>query len=195
MSSAQEALSPPHSRLLVPNGTLGMAIFIAAEATFFTALISAYLVLRAGAIGWPPPDQPRLPVLVTGINTLILLTSGWTVRRTLLAQNAAGLRSALTTTALLGAIFLGVQGFEWVRLVSYGLTTTSSLFGGTFYVLVGAHGFHVVVALVALAYALRRIRNAEGGVDAQGAGFLQPIRMYWLFVVAVWPALYALVYF
>ncbi|MAG33914.1 MAG: hypothetical protein CL908_23790 [Deltaproteobacteria bacterium] len=183
--------TPPHPQLLVPNGTLGMAIFIAAEATFFAGLISAYLVLRAGAFGWPPPDQPRLPVLVTGINTLVLLTSGWTMWQTLLARGGADLRRSLLRTAMLGAVFLGVQGFEWVRLISFGLTTTSSLFGATFYVLVGAHGVHVMAALAAVFYGQRRVRIG-GEADL---GCVQPIRMYWLFVVAVWPVLYAVVYF
>lgn len=194
MSTPEAAASHPHPQLLVPNGALGMAIFIAAEATFFAALISAYLVLRAGALGWPPPDQPRLPVLATGINTAILLASGWTAWRVLAARSALDLRRRLAATALLGAIFLGIQGFEWVRLVSYGLTTTSSLFGATFYVLVGIHGLHVLVGLSAVLYAHRRIRVA-GEADRQDRGFVQPVGMYWLFVVAVWPVLYGIVYF
>jgi heme/copper-type cytochrome/quinol oxidase subunit 3 len=178
---------------LVPSGVLGMAMFIATEVMFFAGLISAFLVLRAQAIGWPPLDQPRLPVGVTGINTLVLLASGWTVLRAVAALRR-GERTVvrwLALTAVLGTLFLAVQGFEWVRLIGFGLTSSSSLYGATFYTLVGAHGLHVLAAVVVLLFALRRA--ARGGYTSPGA--LDPIQMYWLFVVAVWPVLYLLVYF
>jgi heme/copper-type cytochrome/quinol oxidase subunit 3 len=189
-----EAVTPVNdsissARPLVPNGALGMALFIATEAMFFTGLISAFLVLRAQAPEWPPSDQPRLPVLVTGINTAVLLLSGWTMHRALAAlrTGSAGISGWLGATAVLGAIFLGVQGFVWARLLAFGLTTTSSLYGATFYVLVGAHGLHVAGALVALFFVWRSASIGES--------LLLPMWMYWLFVVAVWPLLYGLVYF
>jgi heme/copper-type cytochrome/quinol oxidase subunit 3 len=170
-----------------------MAIFISSEVMFFAGLISAFVVLRAQAIGWPPLDQPRLPVEVTGVNTAVLLASGWTAHRAVAAfrRGELGFARWLWVTAGLGVLFLAVQGFEWVRLVGFGLTTRSSLYGATFYTLVGAHGLHVLAAVGVLLYAARRA--ARGGYDAPGA--LDPIQMYWTFVVAVWPVLYLLVYF
>ncbi|MFW9769854.1 MAG: heme-copper oxidase subunit III, partial [Candidatus Thorarchaeota archaeon] len=94
-----------------------MALFLAAEAMFFAALISALVVLRAQAPAWPPPGQPRLPVLATGLNTAILLLSAWTLQRALAGVDR-GERAPLrwlSATAALGAVFLGVQGAEWVR--------------------------------------------------------------------------------
>jgi heme/copper-type cytochrome/quinol oxidase subunit 3 len=171
-----------------------MAIFIATEAMFFAGLISAFVVLRAQAPDWPPMDQPRLPVGVTGINTAILLASGWTMQRALRALRGGGQTVIrwLGATALLGAIFLVIQGSEWLRLVHFGLTTSSSLYGATFYTLIGAHGLHVLAALVALLVALRlAIRRMD---RSAGAEWLMPYRMFWHFVVAVWPILYVLVY-
>jgi heme/copper-type cytochrome/quinol oxidase subunit 3 len=52
-----------------------MLAFLSAETMFFAGLISAFFVLRLSAAVWPPPLQPRLPVLVTGLNTLVLLAS------------------------------------------------------------------------------------------------------------------------
>jgi heme/copper-type cytochrome/quinol oxidase subunit 3 len=107
---------------------------------------------------------------------------------------AAGTRLTqwLLATALLGALFLAIQGYEWVRLVGFGLTTSSSLYGATFYALVGAHGLHVLAALVALvAVTVRGHRGHYGRVEHTG---LAMCHLYWLFVVAVWPILYALVY-
>jgi heme/copper-type cytochrome/quinol oxidase subunit 3 len=171
-----------------------MAFFLAAEAMFFAGLISAFVVLRAQTPGWPPLDQPRLPIGVTGLNTLVLLASAWTLNRgrASLARGREGLVRWLAVTALLGSLFLLVQGAEWVRLIRYGLTTRSSLYGATFYTLVGAHGLHVLAALVVLLMLLRRA--ARGHFPRGEPQRLDPYRMYWFFVVAVWPVLYVLVY-
>ena len=63
---------------VVPNGVLGMAIFVVVEIMFFSGLISAYLISRASTLPvlWPPPNQPRLPVEATGANSVVLLASG-----------------------------------------------------------------------------------------------------------------------
>jgi heme/copper-type cytochrome/quinol oxidase subunit 3 len=178
-------------RTPIPSPVLGMAIFLATEAMFFAGLISAFWVLRAEAITWPPPGQPRLPIEVTAVNTLLLLASGATMQRAV-SSLRAGERGAarwLGVTLLLGAAFLTIQGVEWLRLIGFGLTTGSGLYGATFYALIGAHALHVCAAVIPLGVALLRIRR--GRVDAT---WLEPVRMYWTFVVAVWPVLYVLVY-
>jgi heme/copper-type cytochrome/quinol oxidase subunit 3 len=180
----------PEAQPLVPSGLLGTAIFVATEAMFFAALISAYVVLRAQVPEWPPFDQPRLPVGVTAANTLVLLASGYTMIRAARAS-ASELSSWLASTAFLGALFLAIQGYEWVRLVGYGLTHTSSLYGATFYTLVGAHGLHVLAALAVLGLVTVRARRGRYDDDRTALAMCQ---LYWLFVVAVWPVLYALVY-
>ena len=131
---------------------------------------------------------------VTGVNTAILLASGWTMHRavTALRRGEAGLARWMGVTAILGVVFLSIQGFEWIRLVSFGLTTTSSLYGATFYTLVGVHGLHVASAVVAL---LAHLAGAAAGRYTAGDDArLMPMAMYWYFVVAVWPILYLLVY-
>jgi heme/copper-type cytochrome/quinol oxidase subunit 3 len=192
MSAADTAITG--GRPLVPSGVLGMVLFISTEAMFFAALISAYLVLRAQAVDWPPFDQPRLPVGVTGVNTAVLLLSGWTMQRALAAARARKGSTGrwLAATALLGSIFLAIQGTEWARLIGFGLTTSSSLYGGTFYTLVGAHGLHVLAALVVLLVVA--VRGLRGHYSRSEDRELELCRMYWLFVVAVWPVLYVLVY-
>jgi heme/copper-type cytochrome/quinol oxidase subunit 3 len=172
-----------------------MALFLAAEVMFFAGLISAFAVLRAQAPVWPPSGQPRLPVLATGLNTAVLLLSAWTMHRALAGRDRGerDLLRWLSATAMLGAVFLGVQGAEWVRMIQFGLTTSSSLYGATFYALVGAHGLHVLGALVAL-LAVRH-GAARGRYQPGDSAALRPMAMYWMFVVAVWPLLYLLVYF
>ncbi len=185
---------PPESGPLVPKGALGMVLFIGTEAMFFLGLISALLVLRAQAPNWPPADQPRLPVEVTGANSLVLIASAWTMLRALgkLGRGESGFPSWLGLTAFLGALFLAIQGWEWARLVQFGLTTSSSLYGGTFYTIVGAHALHVLVALVALILVL--VWALRGRYSAANTEAFQPMVLYWLFVVGLWPILYVLVY-
>jgi heme/copper-type cytochrome/quinol oxidase subunit 3 len=162
---------------------------------FFAGLVSAFLVLRLAAPLWPPPLQPRLPVEVTGLNTLVLLASSAAMVSAMRARrrgDGAGLVRGLGVTALLGGVFLAVQGFEWARLLHYGLTLSSGAYGGTFYTLIGTHAAHVLGALawvgVTLALAARG-RFAEGP-----AGPLRACAIYWHFVVALWPVLYVAVY-
>src|SRR5438034_7956441 len=61
------------------NLRLAILVFMGAEAMFFGALVSALLVLRLGMAVWPPPLEPRLPIAVTGLNTLVLLASSLTL--------------------------------------------------------------------------------------------------------------------
>ena len=66
---------------LINKSLLGLLIFLGTEIMFFAGLLSAFFVLRAGSVDWPPSGQPRLPIAITGVNTLLLLFSGYTVYR------------------------------------------------------------------------------------------------------------------
>jgi len=177
------------------NARLGMWMLLVGETMFFGGLVAAFLVLRVGAHVWPPPSQPRLPVGVTAVNTLVLLASSYALARALRAirrGDQRGLVAWLGGTALLGATFLAVQGAEWVRLVGFGLTASSGAYGATFYTLIGAHGTHVLGALAWLTIVLgAAARRRYSSLEHEG---LSLCAMYWHFVVAVWPILYLLVY-
>jgi heme/copper-type cytochrome/quinol oxidase subunit 3 len=95
-------------------------------------------------------------------------------------------------TAALGATFLAVQGIEWARLVHFGLAMSSGIFGAVFYTLIGAHGVHVLVALVWLT--LVTWAATRGRYAARDHVGVAVCAMYWHFVVALWPILYLLVY-
>src|SRR5574341_1451449 len=132
---------PPPVRPQAPvgnNAWLAVLMLLGAEAMFFAGLMGAYIVFRLSATVWPPPFQPRLPVGVTGVNSLILLVSALTMHWAVGAGRGgmtSNLVRQLTFTVLLGAFFLLIQGSEWVRLVHFGLTTSSSVYGGLFYTL------------------------------------------------------------
>lgn len=186
---------PSSAEPVISNARLGLMMFIGAEVMFFAGLIGAFLVLRLSSDVWPPPSQPRLPVWITGFNTLVLLVSGLAMHRALLAarlRDQVRLSGWLLTAALLGGLFLCIQGYEWVRLIGFGLTMWSGLYGSTFYALIGLHGLHVLGALawVAVVWVLAR----KGRYASGNAAGVELCNMYWLFVVALWPVLYGLVY-
>ncbi|MGH8064242.1 MAG: cytochrome c oxidase subunit 3 [Candidatus Entotheonellia bacterium] len=179
----------------INNARLGVMLFIGAEGMFFAGLLSAFLVFRTGSTVWPPPFQPRLPLVVTSVNTFILLYSSYTMHRALRAirrGNAQGLVDWVTITALLGMIFLGVQGYEWAWLLQFGLTLSSSVYGATFYILIGCHAAHVFGAVIWLLFILAMAKTHrfthERFVGVQVCG------IYWYFVVTLWPILFGLVY-
>jgi heme/copper-type cytochrome/quinol oxidase subunit 3 len=177
------------------NAWLAVLMLLGAETMFFAGLIGAYIVFRVAAAIWPPPFQPRLPVGVTGVNTLILLASAVTMRRSLRAVRANDrnkLIRLLAYTAALGATFLAVQGFEWIRLIHFGLTVSSSVYGGLFYTLIGFHALHVLGALIWLLVVVMLARH--GRFSKEHYVGLQTCGMFWTFVVALWPVLYGLVY-
>lgn len=177
------------------NAWLGVVMFLGAEAMFFAGLIGAFLVFRFGSEVWPPPFQPRLPLGVTGVNTIILLVSAVTMRLALKRTQGGDFKSSvfwLSLTAALGGLFLLIQGYEWLQLIHFGLTVSSSVYGGLFYTIIGCHALHVFGALIWLAVVWAKARR--GRYTQQNHDGLQVCSMYWIFVVALWPVLYGLVY-
>ena len=193
-SEAVVSGQPIVNRTPVSSGVLGMLIFMVTEAMFFAGLVSAYLVIRAGIEEWPPWGQPRLPVVATAFNTVVLLASGFIMAhsRACFKNNELALgRRWLGISILLGAFFLVFQGYEWIQLLKFGFTLSSSVYGALFYLLIGAHGFHVMGALAVLIYAWYRIKTPGNPITPEG---LFPFQLLWYFVVCVWPVLYILVY-
>lgn len=185
----------PEAEPPVSNARLGMLVFLAFEAMFFAGLIGAFLVYRLGSQVWPPMGQPRLPLAVTWANTLTLLFSGVTMRSALRAIQVGdreGLRTGLSRTALLGTIFLLVQGSEWLRLIRHGLTLSAGIYGATFYTLIGCHGLHVLGAVIWLLIARLTSRGDQFLVRRRTV--VELCGMYWYFVVGLWPVLFTLVY-
>ena len=188
---------PLPEKRIASNGVFGMIFVLATEAMFFAGLISAYMVNRANEMMLPPAGQPRLPVEATALNTLVLLASAYTLYRFRQKYMADGSvqgksTSMLITSIALGVIFLAVQGSEWLRLISFGLTTHSSIYGAFFYTLIGLHGVHVLAGILILLYLWYTIKGLKSHEDAGNR--IAVCSMYWYFVVAVWPVLYYLVY-
>ncbi len=189
--------NPVASRKFISDGVLGMIFLLTTEAMLFAGFISAYIVNHAGATMWPPADQPRLPIGITAINTIILLASGFLLfffSKNFKSNQANGKNGLgiLMLSMLLGLTFVSIQGIEWVRLIGYGLTTSSSLYASFFYLIIGFHGLHVLVGLAILAYLFNKVKNSKSTEDAKNT--INACKLYWYFVVGIWPLLYYLVY-
>ncbi|MEO5616384.1 MAG: cytochrome c oxidase subunit 3 [Candidatus Eisenbacteria bacterium] len=193
-AAATDGIARPRRGRLAENGVFGMALFVLAEVMMFSGFISAHIISQRSALPgtWPPPDQPRLPVASTAFNTAALLLSGVVLllahRAYRRGQNAAAKRW-LGASILLGTAFVGLQGAEWARLLAQGLTVSSSLVGGFFYLIVGAHALHAVAALGFLVSAWLALRAGRLTPSHFGAA-----QVFWYFVVLLWPVLYAKVY-
>jgi heme/copper-type cytochrome/quinol oxidase subunit 3 len=186
---------PTRGRPLLDNAVLATIFVIGGEIMFFAGLVFSFWVVRLAAPIWPPPLQPRLPVGVTAINTGILLASSGALVAAVRARTRGAQREFVTllgVTAALGGLFLAVQGYEWFRLIGFGLTVASGAYGGSFYTLIGAHALHVVAALGWLGFTLALARR--GRFTGPRAAAVTACAMYWHFVVALWPILYVSVY-
>ena len=179
----------------IASHQLAMIALIMSELMLFAGLGGMYVVVRLSATVWPPADQPRLPLFVTALNTLVLFGSVLPITRAFGALRRGDQATAtrrVVTTSVLGTLFLAVQGFEWARLVHHGLTLASSLYGGAFYVLIGCHALHVLTAVVWLAVVA--VLTARGRFTAASHAGLEMCTIYWYFVSGLWAVLFPLVY-
>ena len=185
--------SSPERQPKISNSALGMIAFIGTELMFFAALISAFLIISSAAEAWPPEGQPRLPIYVTALNSLVLFASGWMIFKAYQSFKATsfseGTRKLVKITMWLGIIFVAVQGIEWIRLLSYGLTMTSSQYGAFFYLIIGTHATHAIGAVIGLWRLSLKLEAGSLKLET-----FQAVQLFWFFVVGVWPILYVLVY-
>jgi cytochrome c oxidase subunit 3 len=156
--------------------------------------------VAAGATASPAgvvePFTTMGPFWLPTINTALLLTSGvtLTIAHHALRENHRGKTVAfMWLTVLLGATFLGVQGYEYFHAYTdLNLKLSSGAFGSTFFMLTGFHGFHVFVGMLMLLFITIRIMKGHFTPDRH-FGF-EGAAWYWHFVDVVWLGLYVVVY-
>ncbi len=170
-----------------------MLMFVACEVMFFLGLISAHWIARSSLDAWPPAGQPRLPVVSTLANTLVLFASGAFLTRANLRFRLSGriltCRKWFGMSLATGLLFVLVQGSEWVRLLHFGLTLRSSMYGSFFYLIVGAHAVHAIAALILMATVWLSLRRG-----VMPLGRFQAAQVFWYFVVGIWPIIFGVVY-
>jgi len=200
----------------------GMGWFIFSEVMFFAAFFGALFYARLHAtpelgnldhrlILWPDfssvwpntgpagiiePFATVGPFWLPTINTALLLTSGVTLtiaHHAVIANHRSKAIVWLFLTVLLGAIFLGVQAYEYIHAYNdLNLKLSSGMFGSTFYMLTGFHGFHVFIGALMLSVILVRLIRGHF-TPTHHFGF-EGAAWYWHFVDVVWLGLYLLVY-
>lgn len=201
-----EAQSGDHTPVVQMHHRYGMILFIASEVMFFVAWFWAYFdaafytneaiqYSRTELTGgvWPPKgiavfNPWELPLF----NTLILLTSGTTAtwaHHALIEGDRDGLKKGLWATIALGALFSCVQAFEYSH-AHFGFS--GHIYGATFFMATGFHGFHVLVGTIFLAICLMRAYKGHF-TPKQHLGF-EFAAWYWHFVDVVWLFLFAAIY-
>ncbi len=172
---------------------LAMWVFLSSEVIFFGSLIATFLVYKSRSP--TGPGQELLNIPLTGLNTFILIVSSLTMVLSLAAainDHQRQLKLWLLATIILGTGFLSIQGYEYVKLWSEGLTPTANLFGSAFYTLTGFHGTHVLVGVIILWGVL--LKALAGGFGSKHYLPIELAGLYWHFVDLVWIVIFTLVY-
>jgi cytochrome c oxidase subunit 3 len=187
----------------VNTALLGMLLFIGSELMFFAGLFGAYFNTRASALGlgqpWPPAGledviEPNIIVVVATI--ILVLSSGtmqmavWRIRK----GDRRGMNRALGLTLIMGILFLGMQAYDYLTLVTeHGFGINSGVYGSLFFTMTGFHGAHVFGGVVGIAVVL--LRGAAGQFSAKHHIAVEAVSAYWHFVDIVWIGLFATLYF
>lgn len=178
----------------VSNEKLGMWVFLGSDCLLFGALISTYLLLRHRSVTGPgPQDVFDLPF--TSVSSFVLLFSSLTMALAVGAIHRGDerrCRTFLMTTALLGAVFIAGQVYEFTTFVKEGLGYTTNIFGSAFYTLTGFHGMHVSVGIVLLLSLF--VMSVRGNLGAERAETVEIFGLYWHFVDIVWILIFTIVY-
>ncbi|MGH7475810.1 MAG: cytochrome c oxidase subunit 3 [Longimicrobiales bacterium] len=202
----------PMTGIPVYNMKLGMWVFLLSEIMFFTSLIGAYIILRfAHPDHFAEPGQV-LNVPLTALNTFILICSSVTMVKAFAAienGDQQGLKRWLVGTALLGMVFVGIQGIEYYKLAQEGFVPMAEayaahgrqggetvlggpLYGSTFYTMTGFHGAHVSIGVLCLWFVAWRAFRGKYSVQSHGG--VEILGLYWHFVDLVWIILFTIVY-
>jgi len=204
----------------VPWGKAMMWIFLLSDTFVFSCFLVSYMSVRMSTtVQWPSPSEVfalqiggvEVPLLLIAIMTFILITSSGTMAMAVkfgYEKNRKVTFWLLIVTALLGATFVGMQAFEWTKLIfeegvrPWGNPMGAPQFGAAFFMITGFHGTHVsfgVLFLIIIA-----IKVIRGDLDNERPGFMtgrkgryemvETMGLYWHFVDLVWVFIFAVFY-
>jgi cytochrome c oxidase subunit 3 len=199
-NTIREAHGGHHTPVVQLHLRYGMILFIASEVMFFLAWFwafysSALFPSAVDAVGgqWPPKGIEVLnPFGFPLLNTLILLCSGTTVtwaHHSLIHGDRQGLKLGLLLTILLGLTFTAVQAYEYIHAP---FNFRGSIYGSTFFMATGFHGFHVIVGTIFLIVCL--VRATKGDFTPKQHFGFEAAAWYWHFVDVVWLFLFVSIY-
>ena len=173
---------------------LGFWIYLMSDALIFATLFAIYGVLSSAFAGGPTPREIfELPLVA--VNTALLLVSSITYGLAMIAMQEdrlGGVKAWLTATGLLGASFVGIELYEFAKLIHEGATPQSSAFLSAFFTLVATHGLHVAFGIVWLAVML--VQLGQRGLHPDNRRRLMCLSMFWHFLDLVWIGVFTFVY-
>ena len=200
-------------------GKAMMWIFLLSDTFIFGCFLLSYMTARMSTrVPWPNPSEVfslhigeiSVPLLLIAIMTFVLISSSGTM---VLAVNYGYRRARkqavlfLLLTAVLGATFVGMQAFEWTKLISEGVRPWGNpwgadQFGATFFMITGFHGTHVTIGVIFLLIVARKVWRGDYDVERRGfftsrKGNYESVEimgLYWHFVDLVWVFIFAFFY-
>src|SRR6188472_864075 len=203
----------------VPWGKAMMWIFLLSDTFIFGCFLLSYMTARMSTrVPWPNPSEvfalhiggSDVPLILIAIMTFVLISSSGTMA---MAVNFGYRRDRRKTailmllTAALGATFVGMQAFEWTKLISEGVRPWgnpwgAAQFGSSFFMITGFHGTHVTFGVIFLIITSRKV--LRGDFDRESRGFftsrkghyeiVEIMGLYWHFVDLVWVFIFAFFY-
>src|SRR6266498_1198244 len=203
----------------VPWGKAMMWIFLLSDTFIFSSFLISYMTVRISTtVPWPNPSEvfaltiagTSIPLILIAIMTFILISSSGTMAMAVnFGYRHDRVKSAalMLVTAAFGATFVGMQGFEWTKLIMEGVRPWGNpwgadQFGSSFFMITGFHGTHVTIGVIFLVIISRKV--LRGDLDKERPGFLtgrkgnyeivEIMGLYWHFVDLVWVFIFAVFY-
>jgi cytochrome c oxidase subunit III len=174
------------------NSMFGFIIFLLSESVIFLSFFAGYILYKTTVADWLPAGIDGLATKEPTINTIVLVSSSLVIyiaEQFLHRKNLWGFRIFWLLTMAMGSYFLYGQAVEWNSL-EFGFT--SGVFGGTFYLLTGFHGLHVLTGI--LLQTIMLIRSFLPNNYEKGRFGVEATSIFWHFVDVIWIILFILIY-
>ena len=193
----------------VPWGKAMMWIFLLSDTFIFGSFLTGYMTVRMSTtVPWPNPSEVfalhiagrDIPLILIAIMTFILITSSGTMAMAVnfgYRRDRSRAAILMVVTALFGASFVGMQAFEWTKLISEGVRPWgnpwgAAQFGSAFFMITGFHGLHVSVGVIYLLTVAWKVH--AGHYEKKGYQIVEIAGLYWHFVDLVWVFIFAFFY-
>jgi cytochrome c oxidase subunit III len=193
----------------VPWGKAMMWIFLLSDTFIFGSFLTGYMTVRTSTtVAWPNPSEVfaltvggvSVPLLLIAIMTFVLISSSGTMAMAVNCGYRRDRRNAarlMVVTAVFGAMFVGMQAFEWSKLISEGVRPWgnpmgAAQFGSAFFMITGFHGLHVSIGVLYLLIVAFKVNR--GDYEQRGYEIVEITGLYWHFVDLVWVFIFAFFY-
>lgn len=200
-------------------GKAMMWIFLLSDTFVFSCFLLSYMTVRMSTtVPWPDPSEvfaltiggTTIPLILIAIMTFVLISSSGTMAMAVnfgYRRDRVRCATLMLTTALFGATFVGMQAFEWTKLIREGVRPWTNpwgapQFGSAFFMITGFHGTHVTIGVIFLLIIARKV--LRGDFDRDRRGFftsrkgnyevVEVMGLYWHFVDLVWVFIFAFFY-